>query len=267
MVASAWTSNAQCIPNDSLLHTFSYNGHTYILVKNNKSWADAVVCAKNSGGYLAEINDSAEQAAINNALKSTYINTSLTTAPDGGGASYIWLGGTDQTKEGDWLWDGKNTGTGTLFFKGQYPTGTAQGGNFTNWGNEPDDYGNNQDGLALAITDWPLGTAGHWNDISTANAIYFLVEINSSTGLKSNMKYNFNVQVNQEEKYLDIRTTSSDILTCVIIDMSGRKKMSTLLKSNHGNVDVKGLSNGTYLLQIESVDGRVLHSSKFTLSR
>jgi hypothetical protein len=50
-----------------------------------------------------------------------------------------------------------------------------------NWGGvEPDNY-NNQDYLALALQDWPLGSgdlglAGQWNDLAGSNKLYFVVE-------------------------------------------------------------------------------------------
>ena len=47
---------------------------------------------------------------------------------------------------------------------------------YNNWGYEPDDYLGQQDGLGLALTDWPLGYAGEWNDLNVANSLYFIVE-------------------------------------------------------------------------------------------
>ncbi len=50
---------------DSLnIYSFEYNGHSYEVVKENKTWTDASACAVERGGYLSEINDSAEQDSI-----------------------------------------------------------------------------------------------------------------------------------------------------------------------------------------------------------
>ena len=55
--------NAQCV-NVSNIYTFEYNGHTYEMVKENKTWANAAACAVERGGYLVEITDAAEQDSI-----------------------------------------------------------------------------------------------------------------------------------------------------------------------------------------------------------
>jgi hypothetical protein len=136
------------------------------------------------GGKLAEIDSPAEQSAILLQLL-TYANISVTsTRPyDGGGAGYVWLGGTDRVQEGTWIWDGKNSGSGTQFWQGLSAAngGSNVGGRYTNWGNEPDNYGGapgrpGQDALAIALSNWPLGTAGQWNDLSETNPLYYLIE-------------------------------------------------------------------------------------------
>jgi hypothetical protein len=77
-------------------------------------------------------------------------------------------------------------------------TGAAIGNNYNNWGgasvnpnnasrrNEPDDFNSAQDGAAIALSGWPggsgaLGIAGEWNDISTTNQIYFIIEYDSTS--------------------------------------------------------------------------------------
>ena len=66
----------------------------------------------------------------------------LTTASDGGGSKYVWLGASDGITEGQWL------GISTSF-------------SYTNWGSgsldQPDNF-NNQDGLALGMENWPSGS-------------------------------------------------------------------------------------------------------------
>ena len=58
-----------------------------------------------------------------------------TTAADGGGAKYVWLGATDQLNEGTWIWENGSQMTFDNWGSGAY-------------GSEPDNF-NNQDGLAL----------------------------------------------------------------------------------------------------------------------
>lgn len=155
---------------------FSYNGTNYEIVRSNKTWSEAASFAVSRGGGLAEIDNSAEQNALFAELNNASIITSKTTASDGGNASYVWIGGNDMATEGNWIWDGNNDQTGAQFWMGTQ-SGTAVGGLYNNWGDEPDDFGSGQDGLALALTDWPLGVAGEWNDVELTNTLYFLIEL------------------------------------------------------------------------------------------
>lgn len=177
-----FTTSAQCLDTNNV-YTFDYNGSTYELVRENKTWIEAAACAVQRGGYLAEINDAAEQGVVyNEIMMNGGVTASNTVAPDGGNASYIWIGGTDRGTEGEWLWDGNNDGIGPQFWQGT-TSGNPVGGLYNNWGNEPDDW-NGQDGLGLAITDWPLGVSGQWNDVDDANTLYYLIEYPNTTGLK-----------------------------------------------------------------------------------
>ncbi len=156
--------------------SFTHNGKNYEIVKDNQNWVDAAAFAVSRGGFLAEINDINEQNAVFDKLKTTIV-ASNTVAPDGGGASYVWIGGNDMDTEGKWMWDGNNDQVGNQFWSGTQ-SGTSVDNRFNNWGNEPDDFGSGQDALGLAITDWPLGVAGQWNDVRDNNKLYFLIEFN-----------------------------------------------------------------------------------------
>ncbi len=173
--------NAQCFKT-ATSDKFKFEGHTYILVKNKFSWQNAAKCAVESGGYLAHINNRREQKNIFEKLKKTITNPALTIANDGGGASYVWLGGTDLHHEGVWIWDGDNDGIGMQFWQGGVD-GNPVGNNFVNWGHEPDNFNGHQNALAIALTEWPLGIGslgqqGQWNDLNENDRLYFLIEIN-----------------------------------------------------------------------------------------
>ncbi|GAB1855552.1 hypothetical protein MHTCC0001_03860 [Flavobacteriaceae bacterium MHTCC 0001] len=163
------------------IYAFMYNSKTYEIVKENKTWEEAAQLASERGGYLAEIDSEAENTALYNEAKDNAgITLSATTALDGGGASYLWLGGNDITTEGTWVWNGNNDTSFTQFWQGK-ANGSAVGGLYNNWGNEPDDFQNNQDALGLALTKWPissgsLGTASQWNDVNKDNKLYFIIE-------------------------------------------------------------------------------------------
>ena len=53
----------QCA-NANNIYSFPFKGHTYEVVKENKTWLEAVNCAVSRGGYLAEITDSTEQDTL-----------------------------------------------------------------------------------------------------------------------------------------------------------------------------------------------------------
>jgi Ca2+-binding RTX toxin-like protein len=149
------------------MSSFSYGGTTYQIIDSAKTWIQAKEYAESINGYLAIISSQAENdVIIANALN--YIS-SATSANDGGGSRYVWLGGSDIDTEGTFKW----------------LNGTEISAGYTNWGSvEPDDY-EGQDALAMALEEWPLGggigSAGKWNDIDESNLMYFVVEFNSTS--------------------------------------------------------------------------------------
>ena len=117
--------------------------------------------------YMATVTSSEEQDEIDRQLG------------DAANGTALWLGGSDQTNEGDWRWvegpEGKeNGGLGRLFWQGNgtktppapgKTTGSAYNGAFENWNdpNEPNDSGGGEDALQILSTD------GEWNDLSLVN--------------------------------------------------------------------------------------------------
>ena len=168
------SASAQCAINLANVYSFTYNGANYDIIREGLEWEQAALCAVARGGFLCEIDSQEEQDSVFFHMNAAGIVAANTVAPDGGGASYLWLGGNDILDEGRWIWDGDNTGASSQFWQGT-SSGTVVGGLFNNWGNEPDDF-NGQDGLGLAFTNWPLGVAGQWNDVDVTNALYFVVE-------------------------------------------------------------------------------------------
>ena len=188
----------------SFIRFWNFNGHGYGLFVNNLNWANARSSALSSGGYLAEVNDVGEnnfiKTILNDELSSLssdssfdYKDTSLTflyedtVAPDGGGAAYVWLGGTDESIEGSWIWDksGQAISTG----RDEWGSGTL--------GSEPDNFNGNQDHLAFGLENWPAGSSpagfgeyGQWNDINGSNNLFSLVEFDFQVDEKSGSRIN-----------------------------------------------------------------------------
>ena len=156
-----------------MLHYFG--GHTYEVIEEALSWTEARDTAKSWGGKLAQIESSAENAAVFKFLMNASKSWSdIYIAPDGGDAAYVWIGANDRAKEGTWKWsDGSSL-------------------KYTNWGygGEPDDW-QGQDAAAIGLEKWPypgggLGNAGQWNDVDVTNGLYALVEFDGLLGTKGN---------------------------------------------------------------------------------
>lgn len=246
------------------IYTFTFNGKTYEVVKELKTWADAAACAVERNGYLVEINDVNEQNAVYNAIiNGAGVSPTYTSISNGGGIAYVWIGATDQQTEGTWLWDGNNDNTGINFWTGQGANGAGNGssvsGAYYNWGgtstgtpNEPDNYGSGQDNAAIGLAGWPAGTtmlgnAGEWNDIDGSSLLYFVIEKNTSTDIpeeRSNLQEDMNIYPNPTNGILNI---DFDYNIVEIYDLSGK-----LLKQFDKKqvIDLSDLNNYIYLMRI-----------------
>lgn len=194
-MGSGRSIHAQCISEEAV-YAFTYNDHTYEVIKSLKTWSEAAACAVERNGYLVEISTPEEQDTIyKTIIGEAGVPADYTTVSSGGGIAYVWIGASDQAAEGSWIWDGDNDSIGINFWVGQGSNGTGDGSPvndlYHNWGgssaggpNEPDNWGAGQDGAAIGLAKWPagadftLGIASEWNDISTDNELYFVVEHN-----------------------------------------------------------------------------------------
>ena len=236
------------------VYMFTYNGTVYEIVRENRTWTDAAACAVEHNGYLAEINDSSEQAVIFAELGNASIVNSNTVAPDGGGASYVWIGGNDLGTEGEWTWDGDNNGSGSQFWQGT-ASGSPVGGLYNNWGNEPDDFGTGQDGLGLAITNWPLGSAGQWNDVDDANTLYFVIEYPSTAGVNNQSIKNIEIFPIPSTQEVTINAEIG-INSILVYTLKGEKVETIEIASESSySLDISNYKTGTYFLKIGLENG------------
>ncbi len=242
------------------IYTFTYNGHTYEVVKEIKTWPEAVSCAIERDGYLAEINDEAEQDAIfDELINNADINEGDT--QNQFGTASIWLGGHDAGEEGEWIWDGANSGTGPQFWNGG-PNGNPVGGSYTNWGispAEPDNSGG-QDHLTMIIkataTNFSL-----WNDLVATNSIYYLIEKDKILSTSEvELKKNLTIYPNPFTDFIRIENNNAiAIAKATIFDLKGQKiKTVSAQELKDNKIAVTSLSSGMYILNIHFENGKLL---------
>jgi len=257
---------AQCA-DDANIYTFSYDGNDYQVVKENQTWEDAAACAVIKGGSLVRIDSAAEQAVIFSALSNDAgIVLSETDSPDGGGASYVWIGANDMASEGVWIWDGDNDGVGEQFWQGN-ASGSPIGGLYNNWGTEPDNYHTHQHAAAIALTQWPLGSgslgaAGQWNDVYTEsgayapNELYYLIEYVGGLAVdETDFDTAVSVFPNPTTETIFIRNNSDqNIVHATLFNQIGKvvnRKNATQIEK----LAVSALPIGVYYLLLESEKG------------
>ncbi len=242
----------------SNIYSFVHDGNIYEVIKENKAWVDAAACAVERGGILAEINDTSEQNAIFTELNSNAgINVNNTVAPDGGGGSYVWIGGNDLSVEGNWVWDGNNDNNGTHFWMGT-SIGNPIGGLYNNWGNEPDDF-QGQDALGLSLNGWPFGVAGQWNDVDHINTLYFIVEHSTVLEIEdSDISNKVSMYPNPVIDFLTIKLDGIDLQSITILNSYGQELRIIPVESNLASktIDLSNLNNGIYFIKISSQNGK-----------
>jgi hypothetical protein len=173
---------------------FEYNGHSYLIVQQERTWQSAAMDAVSRQvagmpGYLTIIESAAENKTIFDQLIANipireYANTQ---APDGGNGYFVWIAANDLAVEGKWIWDGEGDGVGQQFYQGLGNAGGGSvGGFYNNWGTfnggpwEPDNgAGGLQDAGGIALANYPRGLASQWNDVRADNTLYYVVEFNA----------------------------------------------------------------------------------------
>ena len=173
--------------------TWDFGSSRYHLFKTSKTWSEAQTAAEALGGKLVEVETNAENYQLFSKVSGQittgeFVNT---IGSDGGGAAYIWLGGSDgdttstQTST-QWNWKWSNSNVDIIKSREEWGTGWG--------GTEPDDSQGFQHRLALGLEDWSrsnpgkYGSAGQWNDINADNKLFYVVEVpttNITYALKS----------------------------------------------------------------------------------
>lgn len=128
----------------------------FVRYDDPKNWEDAKTAATNLGGWLASIDSDEE----------------LQRAKDIAGGHAVWLGGSDDTKEGKWVWDTLDDPLNNKQFWDGGPKGSAN--RFANWGSKQPD--NNGPGLK-SENALMMQSDGTWNDMHRTDIkLSYLVE-------------------------------------------------------------------------------------------
>jgi len=243
------------------IYKFDYNGKKYEVVKEELSWSNAADCSKERGGYLLEINNVDEQAAIfDKLLNSASITSSYL-------ENFVWIGATDKAEEGTWIWDGNNDGEGQHFWSGQGVNGDGTGipfGNaFVNWGGnlngtfqEPDNSGGKgQNCATIGLAGWPegsttLGSPGEWNDHLETVPLYYIIEYDSlSTGLSqldSQQMDELEIKMYPNPANEVLHVLGKDLIKIEIFDLAGRRTGTY----HSSPVDLSHYQNGLFFVRI-----------------
>ena len=137
----------------------NFNGHTYELSEQKKNWNMAKRDAKKRDGYLVVINSSEEQKFLEKILGEAKIRENF--------CEPVWIGFSDEKKEGTWKWANGDKVT------------------FTNWqGNQP----SNANGMTpenYAVIWQPIDNTpdkGQWNDLAGDCQLRYFVEYDKELG-------------------------------------------------------------------------------------
>ncbi len=160
------------MPGTNEIYYDANSGHYYKYVSTALPWASARTASEATTlfglrGYLAEVNSAAEN---------NFIGRETT-------ATNIWIGASDRTVEGTWIWDGatatypKPTGSGT---------NSGRSATFHSWANgEPNDWPwhapSRPEREDCAVTNWQ-GKIGMWNDWPCLISQGYLIEFGGRPG-------------------------------------------------------------------------------------
>jgi Ca2+-binding RTX toxin-like protein len=154
---------------------YYFNGHTYAIAETANTWAAASASASSYFAHLATVGSLAENDAIYSFSVLAGTSSTAPSAPDGGGAKYLWLGASDIAVEGAWKWtDGTSVASYTNWGSGFY-------------GTEPDNYLGSQNAMGMGLQSWPqpsggIGTPGKWNDLNQNNLLLSVCEWDGLVG-------------------------------------------------------------------------------------
>jgi hypothetical protein len=125
--------------------------HAYLVCVTTATWANARTTCAGATYKLVEIDDAAENAFVRTAGDAAF-----------GTGVELFIGGSDLTTEGTWVWDG-----GDPFWQGA-SGGAPLGGHYTSWNAGEPNNNNGSEDCAVMRAD------GTWNDYGCGNSLRFI---------------------------------------------------------------------------------------------
>jgi uncharacterized repeat protein (TIGR02543 family) len=160
------------MPGTSEFYYDANSGHYYKFVSTPLPWETATAAAEATTlfglrGYLAEVNSAAEN---------NFIGTETT-------ATNIWIGASDRTTEGTWIWAGATNAYPKPIGSG---TNSGRSATFHSWADgEPNDWPwhapSKPEREDCAVTNWQ-GKIGMWNDWPCLIPQPYLIEFGGRPG-------------------------------------------------------------------------------------
>ncbi len=236
----------------------SFEGHTYEKIEVPMTWSEASNFAQEKSGRLVRINSFQENIFIR-----SFMSKTATSAKDGGGSNYFWLGGSDLNLEGTWKWsDGERIEPAMITAYNLW----ANGPGFSTVYGEPDNYTDNQNCLAMGLEFWPKGTnlsnylgrPGEWNDLSCANKLAFVIEYDTSANFENNVLQVNHLAADGKSYRASFNLTECSTICLKLISADQIDMPSTELSNEFvfGTLKIKKLlhENKVYEVELELID-------------
>ncbi|MDO5784599.1 MAG: S-layer homology domain-containing protein [Eubacteriales bacterium] len=182
----------------------TFNGHVYKRVEDSMDWFAAKKYCEEQGGHLATITSAEENEIVTRLVK-------------GGTKAQYWLGGTDEAKEGTWVW--------------------VTGEPWTFWGPKVtfNNFQNNEHYLQMERHHWGnTSKCGVWNDINYQNWIKGEESFFSTSNIGLILEFDINGSI-----WAQPELAQADALGLIPASLAGKDMTKPVTRAEFAAVSVK----------------------------